>query len=63
MTGLERAAEQLVGEWAAWRETRPEPAERDLARFILREIADPRSDHDGLLDDLTQRRWTVGVIA
>lgn len=63
MNSLQLAAEALVEQWGAERGTEPTPAERDLSGFILRELADPRSDHDGLLEDLTQRRWTVGTVA
>lgn len=63
VTGLELAAERLTEQWAAERETKPEPAELDLARYVLRELADPTSDHGALLEDLCQRRWTVGVVS
>jgi hypothetical protein len=53
------AAEQLAGEWAAHRDTVPEPAERDLARHIVRALADPLSDHSEVLDEICRARWTA----
>lgn len=56
MRDPDHSAEQLVEQWTAERETRATPAERDLARFILRALAD---GHDELLDDAGRRRPTA----
>lgn len=61
MDDLERTAEQLLGEWAAHRDTVPEPAERDLARFIVHSLADPSSQHGELLDEIFRWQWTRPV--
>jgi hypothetical protein len=58
---MRAAAERLAAEWADHRGTIPEPAERDLARYILRELADPTSDCDALLEDICRARWTTPV--
>jgi hypothetical protein len=58
---MRAAAERLAAEWADQRGTIPEPAERDLARHILRELADPTSDCDALLEDICRARWTTPV--
>lgn len=59
-THLELAAEQLAAEWAHANHTTAGPRETSLATHVLTALADPRSDHADLLDDLTQRRWVVG---
>lgn len=63
MSTRDYAAEQLVAEWAQDHVTLAGDRERSVVEYALRERADPRSDHDGLLDDLCQRRWTVGTVA
>lgn len=61
MIGLEHAAERLVAEWAEGHVTLVGDRERSVVEYALRQLADPRSDHGELLDDICQRRWTVGV--
>lgn len=63
MTGLEHAAEALVSEWAEGHVTLAGERERSVVEYALRALADPRSDHGELLDDIAQRRWTVGMVA
>ena len=55
-------AERLTIEWAAERlDTTTTAFERDLARWILLQLADPTSDYGELLDDLCRARWTSPV--
>lgn len=63
MTGLQLAAEALVADWAEGHVTLAGDRERSVVEYALRQLADPRSDHGELLDDLCQRRWTVGLVA
>jgi hypothetical protein len=58
---MRAAAERLAAEWAARYETRPTPAELSLAEHILRELSDPCSDCDALLEDICRARWTTPV--
>lgn len=60
---LPRAAERLVADWARQHRTDTGAREQSLVEHVLVELADPRSDHGELLDDLCQRRWTVGTVA
>jgi len=54
-------AERLTTEWAVKRITVTTASERDLARWILLQLADPTSDYGELLDDLCRTRWTAPV--
>jgi len=55
-------AERLTTEWAAERgATTTTWYERDLARWILTQLADPTSDYGEMLDELCQSRWTSPV--
>ncbi len=54
-------AERLTTEWAAERLDTPTAYERDLARWILLQLADPTSDYGEMLDELCQARWTSPV--
>lgn len=60
-TGLALAADQLVAEWSEGHITLAGQRERSLVEYALRQLADPRSDHGGLLDDICCRRATAGV--
>ena len=54
-------AERLTTEWAVERIKVTTASERDLARWILLQLADPTSDYGELLDDLHRARWTSPV--
>jgi len=54
-------AERLIIEWAAERGATTAAVERDLAHWILLQLADPTSDCGELLDDLCRARWTSPV--
>ena len=54
-------AERLTTEWAVERIKVTTASERDLARWILLQLADPTSDYGELLDELCQSRWTSPV--
>jgi hypothetical protein len=58
---MRAAAERLASEWAARYETVAEPAEVSLAEHVLRELADPLSDHGDLLEEICRQRWTTPV--
>jgi len=55
-------AERLTTEWAAERGATITAYERDLARWILLQLADPTSDYGEMLDELCQSRWTSPVL-
>lgn len=56
-------AERLTAEWASERgwDGIVTSSERDLARWILAQLADPLSGHGELLDELCRARWTTPV--
>ena len=54
-------AARLAAEWAAERLTLTTASERDLAAWILTQLADPLSGHGELLDELCRARWTSPV--
>jgi len=54
-------AERLTTEWAVERIRVTTASERDLARWILLQLADPTSAHGELLDELCRARWTAPV--
>jgi len=54
-------AARLAAEWAAERLTLTTASERDLAAWILTQLADPTSDYGEMLDELCQSRWTSPV--
>jgi hypothetical protein len=58
---MRAAAERLAAVWVARYETKPTPAEISLAEHILRELADPTSDCDALLEEICRQRWTTPV--
>ncbi|MGH4010311.1 MAG: hypothetical protein ACRDTH_19490 [Pseudonocardiaceae bacterium] len=60
---IHESAERLVTEWAGQHHHVTGAYELALAGHVLRQLADPRSEYGPLLDDLCQRRWTVGRVA
>ncbi|MGH3882883.1 MAG: hypothetical protein ACRDRC_05700 [Pseudonocardiaceae bacterium] len=60
---IPESAERLVTEWADRNRTLACTREVALVGYVLGQLADPRTDYGPLLDDLCQRRWTVGRVA
>ena len=56
-------AERLTAEWASERGWAGivTASERDLAAWILTQLADPTSDCGEMLDELCRARWTSPV--